>query len=134
VQERLPQEHIQVFGQEFRAQGFLSGRDIALFERLEKTTTSLLAPPDLLIYLEADPQTAFARLKSRARKAEADVSLEYLEALGTRYEQFIGSWHLCPVLRVDTQELDVRRDQDLRQVTDLVIRQLSSANGKLDDR
>lgn len=130
VQDRVPEEHIEVFGREFHAKGFLSDDDIEVFERLEQSIASLLTPPDLLVYLDIDPQTALARLNSRARASEAEVSLEYLEAIDSRYGQFLSAWRVCPVLRLDTRDLDFRRDDDIRHVADLVIQELSTANAR----
>jgi deoxyadenosine/deoxycytidine kinase len=126
IQERLPQEHIAIFAQEFHARGFLSDDDIALFERLANATSPLWSVPDLLIYLDIDPMTALHRLQQRARGAESEVSLDYLEALNARYERFIDSWTACPVLRVDSRELDVRQPTGVAQVASLVVDALPS--------
>jgi deoxyadenosine/deoxycytidine kinase len=131
VQERLPEEHLDVFGREFHAQGFLSDEDLALIVRLKEAMTSRLSPPDLLVHLDVDPGTALVRLSGRARDAEVGVSLDYLQALGVRYERFVEQWTLSPVLRIDTQQLDVRQNTDVRRIADLVMEQLSSANSEL---
>jgi deoxyadenosine/deoxycytidine kinase len=130
VQERLPEEHIAVFAREFHARGFLSDDDIALFERVREVTSPLRRPPDLLIYLEVDPQTALWRLKERGWAAEAGVTLDYLEALGTRYKHFIDAWSTCPVLRVNSVELDIRANRDAREVVDRVVQQLRATEAQ----
>lgn len=43
--------------------------------------------PDLLIYLETDPELAFERLKKRSRNGEIDITLEYLKKLNQIYNQ-----------------------------------------------
>ncbi|MBI5631105.1 MAG: deoxynucleoside kinase [Elusimicrobia bacterium] len=46
--------------------------------------------PQLLIYLECDPQTAMERIRMRGRSMERTINLDYLRALHENYEQFIG--------------------------------------------
>lgn len=43
--------------------------------------------PDLLIYLETDPELAFERLKKRSRNGEINITLEYLKKLNQIYNQ-----------------------------------------------
>lgn len=127
IQERLPQEHLEVFGREFRAHGFLSDDDMALFERLWMLTSRLLRPPDLLIHLDVDSDEAFARLRKRAHPGDDHITLQYLNELGRRYDQFVGSWDACPVMRVNTQVLDVRSAHDVERVASDVIELLPAA-------
>ena len=46
--------------------------------------------PQLLIYLDVQPETAIKRINSRGRVMEQAVSLDYLRMLKKNYEQFIG--------------------------------------------
>ena len=43
--------------------------------------------PDLLIYLETDPELAFERLKKRSRNGEINITLEYLKKLNQIYSK-----------------------------------------------
>jgi hypothetical protein len=45
--------------------------------------------PDGFIYLKADPDTCLSRLKLRSRTEEAAVSLEYLEDLHSKHEEWL---------------------------------------------
>jgi deoxyadenosine/deoxycytidine kinase len=46
--------------------------------------------PQLLIYLDVQPETAMKRINSRGRVMEQTVPLEYLRMLKQNYEQFVG--------------------------------------------
>lgn len=46
--------------------------------------------PQILIYLDCDPETAIKRINARGRVMEKAVSLDYLRMLKSNYEQFIG--------------------------------------------
>jgi deoxyadenosine/deoxycytidine kinase len=46
--------------------------------------------PQILIYLDCDPETAIKRINARGRVMEKAVSLDYLRMLKKNYEQFIS--------------------------------------------
>ena len=48
-----------------------------------------LVYPDILIYLRVNPETSLKRIADRGRKAEAVISLEYMQKLFLGYENFI---------------------------------------------
>lgn len=116
LQERLPQEHLEVFGREFHARGFLTEEDMALLERLWMLTKRLLRAPDLLIHLEVEPERALARLRERRHPGDDRITRQYLEELSLHYDRFIDGWQACPVMRVNTQDLDVRTTTDLEHL------------------
>lgn len=127
VQERSLHEHLDVFAREFHARGFLSDDDIALFERLVGTALELVDPPALLVHLDVSPETAFQRLRKRGRVTEADLTLNYLEALRVRYDSFVAGWNASPLIRIETSEIDVRSAQGIAKVADMVLRWLPTS-------
>jgi len=44
---------------------------------------------DAIIYLRSSPETCMSRLKMRARSEEAGVPMDYLQALGTRHDDWL---------------------------------------------
>ena len=46
--------------------------------------------PQLLIYLDCQPETAIKRINSRGRVMEQTISLDYLRMLKSNYDQFVG--------------------------------------------
>jgi deoxyadenosine/deoxycytidine kinase len=131
LQERLPQEHVDVFGREFHAQGFLADHDMALAERLTTLVACTLVPPDLVLYLEIDPEEAFSRIKRRGHVGDDSITVGYLRGLARRYEAFIGSWHRCPVIRLDSMDLDVRAPEDVQAIAGSVLTQLPAERSAL---
>lgn len=127
LQERLPQEHLEVFGREFRARGFLSDDDMALLDRLWIVTSRLLRPPDLLIQLEVEPDNALARLRERAHPGDDRITRRYLNELGHRYDYFVDTWQASPVIRANSQEIDVRNADDVRRIARDVLKFLPAA-------
>lgn len=48
-----------------------------------------LLPPTRLIFLDVQPETAFNRMRARARDAESKVPLDYLKDLRKGYQQLL---------------------------------------------
>ena len=46
--------------------------------------------PQLLIYLDCRPETAYERIHKRGRVMEQTITLEYLRMLKANYDQFVG--------------------------------------------
>lgn len=124
IQERLPQEHIEVFGRKFNADGFVADDELALVDRLWALIARVVQSPTLLIYLEVDPDTAFSRIKARTHIGDDGLTLPYLRDLGRRYDSFIRSWKLCPVIRLDSRVIDVQEPDDVEQVAAIVLQHL----------
>jgi deoxyadenosine/deoxycytidine kinase len=53
--------------------------------------------PQLLIYLDVPPETAFKRISSRGRVMEQTIPLEYLRMLKKNYDQFIEEMEMAGV-------------------------------------
>ena len=53
--------------------------------------------PQILIYLDCQPETAIKRISSRGRVMESAVSLDYLRMLKANYDQFVGEMEMAGV-------------------------------------
>ena len=51
---------------------------------------SKLFRPDLIIYVKADPEICFERVKARARKEEKNIPLSYLESLHNLHNEYFS--------------------------------------------
>jgi deoxyadenosine/deoxycytidine kinase len=108
---------------------FLFAKD-ALFARLNLTDDELrqytrmhdqLAPrasePDLVIWLQASPQTLAQRIGARAIAMERSISQDYLRRLCDAYDQFFAHYHGAPVLAVDTERFNpIEREPDFARL------------------
>lgn len=121
VQDRSMYEDYEVFVKGLLEQGILSHRDFRTYRRLYQALTHSITPPTLLIYLRASVPTLMKRIDGRARSAERKIPIGYLEHLNRRYEDWLRRFDLCPILTIDTDDLDlVNVADDRRQVLDLV--------------
>ena len=106
VQDRSVYEDAEIFAQNLFVQGHLNPRDYQTYRELYETTSRLLPPPDLVVYLRASVPTLMKRISSRGRDYERTITPDYLEGLNSLYEQWIENFTLCPVLAVPADDLD----------------------------
>jgi deoxyadenosine/deoxycytidine kinase len=132
AQDRSFYEDAEVFAQALHRQGAMSDRDWETYRDLYRTLTTLLTPPDLVVYLRASVSTLRRRIAERGRDFEARITDDYLERLGTLYEEWISGFTLCPVLIVPSDRLDFVKDsRDLDAIVATVAARLSGHQGEL---
>jgi deoxyadenosine/deoxycytidine kinase len=132
VQDRSLYEDAEVFARNLHRQGHISARDWQTYQGLYQTFTTLLPPPDLVVYLRASVPTLRRRIARRGRGFEAGISDEYLGQLNALYEEWIAGFSLAPVLTITSDRLDfVRRKTDLRKVVEVVQERLRGDQGLL---
>jgi deoxyadenosine/deoxycytidine kinase len=105
VQDRTIFEDAYIFAANLHAMQLMSNNDYATYIDLFELVNSLIAPPDLLIYLRASVPTLVRQIQRRGREYEAGIRLDYLKNLNDRYEEFIRSYSY-PKLIVDVDEIN----------------------------
>lgn len=55
-----------------------------------------------IIYLKCDPSICLSRIKSRGRKGEESITLDYLEKVHDCHENWLGKQSKIPTLTIDT--------------------------------
>lgn len=68
--------------------------------------------PDRVLYLHAKPELLLQRVQKRAREAESGVTLEYLERVSRRYNEFFVHYQEAPVIVVDAGKFDLVNSRD----------------------
>lgn len=114
IQDRSIYEDYEVFVKGLLEQGILSHRDFRTYRRLFQALTLSLTPPTLLIYLRASVPTLIKRIATRDRPSEREIPSRYLEHLNQRYEDWLRRFEVCPVLAIDTEELDFANTEEGR--------------------
>lgn len=84
----------------------LSERDYFSYRRVFDLIVANLPPPDLLIYLRAPVPVLVQRIQRRARAIESGISADYLELLDSFYKDWMEMFDICPVLTIQTDDLD----------------------------
>ena len=106
VQDRSVYEDLEIFCRALFRQGFLDARDLAQYEDLHRQLVTLIAPPDLIIYLRADTATLKRRIRIRNRDFEQTIDPDYLALLNELYEDWVHRIDWAPVLTIDSDGLD----------------------------
>jgi deoxyadenosine/deoxycytidine kinase len=91
----------------------LSGDELALYQRIYDALRPQAPAPDLVIYLQAQPQVLIERVRRRAAAYERGIGEEYLALLAEGYARFFYHYAAAPVLIVNSENLNfVERDAD----------------------
>lgn len=106
ILDRSIYEDAHIFARALHHMGNLNERDYLAYRKLFQLVVNGLPRPDLLIYLKAPVPVLVERIRRRARNMETGISSEYLTLLDSFYEEWLGSFDLCPVLTIQTDDLD----------------------------
>jgi deoxyadenosine/deoxycytidine kinase len=91
----------------------LSDDELTLYQQIFDHLQPQAPQPDLVIYLQAAPDTLIERVQRRAIPMEAGISEDYLRALADAYSRFFHHYDSAPLLIVNTEHLNpVDRDED----------------------
>lgn len=125
VQDRSVYEDAEIFAKNLFLQGSITPRDFETYQGVYTLFLSFLDPPDLVVFLRASVETLKKRITMRGREFEVSIPDSYLENLNRLYDIWIESFTLCPVLEVDTGEIDiVSRPEDMEFVVSMIQKKL----------
>jgi deoxyadenosine/deoxycytidine kinase len=130
VLDRSVYEDAEIFARNLYLRGEMSERDWQTYEGLYRTMSSLLRPPDLIVYLRASVPALMQRIARRGRNYESSVSESYIESLNLLYDEWASRFTASPVLVIETDALDVTtRIKDLHTVIETIQARLVECNG-----
>lgn len=97
----------------FAAQN-LSEEEFALYQRvLDEVRPAAPPTPDLVIYLQARPDTLMERIRKRGLEAERRITEAYLAQVAERYTRYFYQYEAAPLFIVDAGTLNpVDKDED----------------------
>lgn len=121
VQDRTVYEDAYIFAANLHEMGLMSSRDYKNYTGIFELMSSLISPPDLLIYLRANVSTLLKQIRSRGREYEQGISPEYLTKLNVKYEKWISSYKRGKLLVLDADNLDFpNREEDMKFLTNQI--------------
>ncbi|MGQ9708249.1 MAG: deoxynucleoside kinase [bacterium] len=90
----------------------LTEHELALYYRIYDFIKKDIPRPDLVIYLQAQPEVLLGRIRQRGRLFEANIELDYLKTLSNLYNSFFLHYEEAPVLIVNSDRLDFLSNQE----------------------
>ena len=124
IQDRTILEGVHIFVANNKAMGNLSERDFDTYMQLFNLMMSMVREPDLLIYLKSSVPHLISQIQKRGRDYEMGISIEYLNNLNERYDEWIANYP-GKVLIIEADDLDFEnRPEDFAQITDKIDAQL----------
>jgi deoxyguanosine kinase len=85
----------------------LSDDEYGLYQEVWQHLQPPSLAPDLVIFLQARPETLFQRVRRRASDFERAMSEEYLFRLADAYGRFFHHYDAAPVLMVNSENLNL---------------------------
>ncbi|MCB0601247.1 MAG: deoxynucleoside kinase [Saprospiraceae bacterium] len=105
------------------AKNNLKEDEYRLFQRMFFTLANNFPNPDLLIYLHRSPANLLKNIAQRGRQFEAEIQLNYLQALQDIYFEYFRSEVSFPIIILDADRLDfLSNDADYDEVKNLITR------------
>lgn len=121
IQDRTIYEDAYIFAPNLHSMGLMSTRDFENYFTLFNLMSSLIQPPDLLLYLRATVPTLVSQIQKRGRKYEATIRLDYLKRLNERYEAWIETYNLGKLLIIEADDHNFPDNtEDLSKVIDKI--------------
>ena len=99
----------------------LSSEEMHLYQQIFDTLAPQAPRPDLVVYLQAQPETLYDRVRRRGINYERLISEEYLALLADSYSRFFYHYAGSPVLVVNSERLNfVKQERDLDLLLDRI--------------
>jgi len=121
IQDRTIYEDAHIFAPNLHSMGLMSARDFENYFSLFSLMSSLIEPPDLILYLKGSVPTLVNQIQKRGREYENNIRLDYLKKLNERYESWVESYNLGKLLVINVDNLNFSESkEDLRKVIDKI--------------
>ena len=105
----------------------LAEDELNLYNQLYEQLHPQAPTPDLVVYLQASPETLIERVRKRGVVIEAGLSEPYLTRLCESYSRFFHDYDKAPLLIVNTEHLNpIGRDEDF----ELLLNRIKNMRGK----
>ena len=105
----------------------LGDEEYRLYSQMYAQVASQVREPDLVIFLQASPETLLARVRRRGIAMEQRIELVYLRRLTDAYAEWFAHFDGAPVFAIDTEHFDpTTRAADL----DALVERMESFEGR----
>ncbi len=84
----------------------LEDRELKLYENVYTLLEKNVVTPDLVVYLQSNPERLMRNIRLRDRSYERNINPEYIASLVESYNHFFFRYDASPLLVVNATELD----------------------------
>ena len=110
------------------AKTILSKDEYELYNKVFSALKFNIPKPDLIIYLQAKPETLLERIKSRGNEFEKNITLAYLQKITDAYTEYFYSYKESPILIINTSNVDVNKSHDYMMLLDEINKDIKGKN------
>lgn len=110
VQDRTIYEDAEIFAEYLYQSRRMSKGEYDTYRSLYEGIVQMLRPPDLMIYLRAEPKTVRKRIRLRGRPEEQQLPRTYIPRLHALYESWFERYDRSPTLVIQVDKLDYIQD------------------------
>jgi deoxyadenosine/deoxycytidine kinase len=126
IQDRTIYEDAYIFAPNLHQMGLMSTRDFDNYQSLFKTMSSMIAPPDLMIYLQASIPSLVENIQNRAREYEENIRLDYLRKLNQYYDTWIESYKVGKLLIINIDDMDfLNNKEDFASIVEKIDKEIN---------
>ena len=126
IQDRTIYEDAFIFAPNLHDMGLMTQRDFDNYKSLFELMESLVAAPDLMIYLRSSIPNLVKQIHKRGRSYESGISIDYLSRLNQRYEEWVKGYTKGKLLIFDVDDLDfVDNPEDLGSIVNRIDAELN---------
>jgi deoxyadenosine kinase len=124
IQDRTIYEDV-IFAKMLHESNMIEDLDFKTYVELFNNMSNFLHRPDIILYLDVNPEIALKRINSRSRNCESGISLEYLYALKKGYEEWLDDIKE----RIPVIYLDWNSYQDPHKIANIIKDKIKSKKG-----
>jgi deoxyadenosine/deoxycytidine kinase len=110
------------------AKTVLSRNEFELYTKIFDALNITIPKPDLIIYLQAEPDILLERIKLSGNGFEKNITKDYLQKITDAYTQFFYSYKESPLLIINTSRVDVNKSHDYVMLLDEISKDIKGKN------
>ena len=100
----------------------LTENELAMYKMVSEIIKKDIPRPDFIIYLQASVDVLIKRIEKRDRPFENFIDRSYIQILNEMYNHFFFHYTDCPVLIVNTDDVDyVNNSKDLEDILERIL-------------
>ena len=84
----------------------LNDREMALYDRVANLLERDVSTPDLALFLQSDTDRLMENVMKRGRSFETRIEWQYLDNLNQLYNDYFFHFDKCPLLIINTNDID----------------------------